>query len=118
MTKYVIIHYRMGEQSHQTVHRRGTPAWFLRQARRLVILVIGTTIILFGILLLVLPGPGLVIIAAGLVVLGVEFAWARRWLARIREEGADAWQWLKRHLKRKGIRIPDGRSNAGRKESR
>jgi hypothetical protein len=50
-------------------------------ARKIVVSVIGGTIVLFGIALLVLPGPGSVVIPIGLVIMGSEFAWAR-WLLR------------------------------------
>jgi uncharacterized protein (TIGR02611 family) len=52
-----------------------------RSARRVAIAVIGGTVILAGVAMLVLPGPGLLTIAAGLALLGLEFAFARRWLA-------------------------------------
>ncbi len=56
----------------------------LRQARRVVILVFGTTIVLLGLALIVLPGPGLVVIFLGLGLLAIEFAWAKRLLAHAR----------------------------------
>ena len=55
-----------------------------RTARRVVIAIIGTTVVLLGIAMLVLPGPGLLTIILGLMLLGVEFAFARRWLARLK----------------------------------
>jgi tellurite resistance protein TerC len=54
----------------------------LRQGRRLAILVVGVTVVLFGTLLLVLPGPGIPIMIGGVAILAIEFAWARRWLRR------------------------------------
>jgi tellurite resistance protein TerC len=57
----------------------------LRHARRVVIAVIGTTVLLIGIALLVLPGPAFVVIPVGLAILATEFAWARRWLQIVRE---------------------------------
>ena len=45
---------------------------------------VGGTLLLFGILLLVLPGPGLPLIFLGLTVLATEFLWARLWLRRAR----------------------------------
>jgi hypothetical protein len=39
---------------------------------------IGGTVLLLGVVLLVLPGPGLPIMAAGLAILATEFFWARR----------------------------------------
>ncbi len=52
----------------------------LRQAWRIVILLIGTTVLLIGVALLVLPGPAFVVIPVGLAILATEFAWARRCL--------------------------------------
>jgi tellurite resistance protein TerC len=49
-------------------------------ARRIVITVLGTTVLLIGLLLIFLPGPAIIVIPAGLAILGVEYAWARRWL--------------------------------------
>jgi tellurite resistance protein TerC len=57
---------------------------FLRHARRVIIAVIGCTVLLVGVALLVLPGPAFLVIPAGLAILAIEFAWARRWLQRIK----------------------------------
>lgn len=56
-----------------------------RLARRIVIAVIGGTVLLAGVIMIVTPGPALVVIPVGLGILGLEFAWARQWLGRIRE---------------------------------
>jgi uncharacterized protein (TIGR02611 family) len=64
----------------------------LKYARRIVISIMGGTVILIGIAMLVLPGPGLVVIPVGLAILATEYAWAHRWLRFIREsaeKGAD-----------------------------
>ncbi len=60
-----------------------------REARRVAILTVGMTIVLLGLIMLVTPGPGLVVIILGLAVLGVEFAWARVWLKRVRDMAGD-----------------------------
>ncbi len=65
-------------------------AW--RQARRLVVLVVGLTVLAFGIALLVLPGPAFVVIPIGLGILSLEFVWARVWLQKLRETAAAAAQ--------------------------
>jgi len=57
----------------------------LRPLWRLVILVVGSTVVLVGIAMLVLPGPAILVIPAGLAILATEFAWARRLLHRARE---------------------------------
>lgn len=54
-------------------------------ARRVVVTVVGGSVVLLGIALLVLPGPAFVVIPIGLAILGLEFAWARHWLQKIRE---------------------------------
>ena len=56
-----------------------------KAAKRIAIAVVGGTVVLLGIIMIVTPGPGLVGIAVGLAILAVEFAWARRWLKRLRE---------------------------------
>lgn len=56
----------------------------VRHARRLIVAVIGTTVVLFGLALLVLPGPAFVVIPLGLAILAAEFAWARNLLHRVR----------------------------------
>lgn len=53
--------------------------------RKAAVLVIGGTVLLIGIALLVLPGPAFIVIPAGLAILAIEFAWARRWLDKVRE---------------------------------
>lgn len=62
----------------------GNPS-IVKQVRRVVIFVIGGTVLVFGLALLVLPGPAFIVIPLGLAILAVEFAWARRWLHRIRD---------------------------------
>ncbi|MEJ2602891.1 MAG: PGPGW domain-containing protein [Gammaproteobacteria bacterium] len=56
-----------------------------KAAKRIVIFVVGTTVVLTGVVMLVTPGPALVVIPLGLAILSIEFAWARRWLRQIRE---------------------------------
>ncbi|MBM4197287.1 MAG: hypothetical protein FJ197_09375 [Gammaproteobacteria bacterium] len=57
-----------------------------RIARRITIAVIGGTAALLGVLMIFTPGPGLLMIAGGLAILAIEFAWARYWLHRIKEK--------------------------------
>ncbi len=55
-------------------------------ARPIAVAIIGSTILAVGILMLVLPGPAIVLIPVGLAILSIEFAWARLWLKRVREK--------------------------------
>ena len=50
--------------------------------RKFVVALIGSTILLIGLALLVLPGPAVVVIPVGLAILASEFAWARRIIRR------------------------------------
>ena len=52
--------------------------------RRVIIGVIGGTVLLIGVALMVLPGPAFVVIPLGLAILATEFVWARRWLQKAR----------------------------------
>ena len=45
--------------------------------------------LLIGVAMLVLPGPGLVVIPLGLAILGIEYAWARVWLRKVKSRTAD-----------------------------
>ncbi len=67
---------------------RNALAHSYRVARRIAVALIGTTVIALGVAMLVLPGPGLVVIPAGLAILALEFAWARRWLRRVKQHGS------------------------------
>lgn len=49
---------------------------------RLVFAVAGFTVLFAGLAMLVLPGPGLLVIVIGLTILALEFAWAERMLER------------------------------------
>lgn len=57
-------------------------------ARRCAIAVVGGTVVLIGILMIVFPGPAIVVIPAGLAILSLEFAWAKLWLKKIRATGS------------------------------
>jgi tellurite resistance protein TerC len=61
-----------------------------RNARRIAIGVIGGTVVLIGVAMLVLPGPAFIVIPAGLAILSVEFAFARRWLRKLRDGSRSA----------------------------
>lgn len=56
----------------------------VKQAKRLVVAVVGGTVLLIGLALIVLPGPAVVVIPLGLSILATEFVWARRLLARVK----------------------------------
>ena len=55
------------------------------QAKRLVVAMIGFTILAAGIAMIVLPGPAVVVIPIGLAILATEFIWARKLLVTVKE---------------------------------
>lgn len=71
----------------------------LRQAKRLVILVIGATVMALGVAMLVLPGPGIVVVLAGLGILATEFVWARHWLRKAQEGATNGYSGIKSSLR-------------------
>lgn len=56
----------------------------VRAVRRAAVTVVGVTVLVAGLLMLVLPGPGLLAVAAGLALLATEYEWASRHVARVR----------------------------------
>ena len=54
----------------------------LKQIRRVFVFLIGGTVVLVGVIMLVTPGPALVVIPAGLGILALEFVWARNILKK------------------------------------
>lgn len=68
------------------------------RVRKLIVGVIGGTVILFGLALLVLPGPAVVVVPLGLAILATEFAWARLLIKRggAAWKSARHWPWKRR----------------------
>ncbi|GAA5166886.1 TIGR02611 family protein [Pseudonocardia eucalypti] len=63
---------------------------------RVGIAVVGGLVLLAGILMIPYPGPGWLVVFAGLAILATEFAWAHRLLGHARAR-YDAWtDWLAR----------------------
>jgi tellurite resistance protein TerC len=56
----------------------------MQRVKRIVVAVVGGTVLLIGVALVVLPGPAILVIPAGLAILATEFAWARRWMRKAR----------------------------------
>jgi uncharacterized protein (TIGR02611 family) len=75
----------------------------IKIVKRVIVSVIGATVILIGIALLVLPGPAFIVIPVGLAILATEYAWARRWLRKARRIASN---------------VVSGRDSAAPRESR
>jgi uncharacterized protein (TIGR02611 family) len=77
-----------------------------RQAKRVGVGVAGTSVLGAGVAMLVLPGPGLVVIVAGLAILATEFAWAERRLDQAKAKVAAATDAAKGARRRRRSREP------------
>ena len=53
--------------------------------RRIVVAVVGASVLFLGIIMIVTPGPAFIVIPIGLAILAIEFVWARHWLKKLRE---------------------------------
>lgn len=56
----------------------------LKQIKRIVVSVIGFTILAIGIALIVFPGPAFIVIPIGLSILATEFVWAKKLLEKVK----------------------------------
>jgi len=59
----------------------------VEQVRRVFRIVVGFTLLLAGVVMIVTPGPGWLVILLGLGLLAAEFVWARRLMDRIKRQG-------------------------------
>ena len=78
-------------RGEQAMKNKIAQAWKLLPSaiRKTIVLLIGSTLIITGLLLVVLPGPfTMPLLILGLVVLALEFAWAESMLMRVRHHGA------------------------------
>lgn len=65
-------------------------AFIGRNVKRVAITVVGLIVVFAGLLMLVLPGPGIVTIIAGLAILASEYVWAERLLHGAKARAAQA----------------------------
>jgi tellurite resistance protein TerC len=69
----------------------------LQQAKRIIKIVVGFTLLLIGLAMTVLPGPAIIVIPAGLAILATEFIWARRVLEKIKQGASKPFNRTFRH---------------------
>jgi hypothetical protein len=60
-----------------------------RLLRRIALTVLGVGVLGLGIAMLILPGPGFLVVALGFFILSLEYEWARRRFERARQKAAD-----------------------------
>jgi Flp pilus assembly protein TadB len=61
-----------------------------RNGKRVAVSIAGFVVVLAGVAMLVLPGPGIIVIIAGLAILATEYVWAQRLLRMAKEKANQA----------------------------
>lgn len=75
------------------MHSLGTLLRFIwRSSKRAAVFVLGCALLIVGLVMFVTPGPGIVLVVAGLAVLATEFAWAEHLLDKAKKQAARAGQ--------------------------
>lgn len=62
--------------------------WTYEGVYRLFVVLMGITVLLTGIVMIILPGPAILVIPAGLAILATEFTWARFLLKKFKEKSS------------------------------
>ncbi len=66
----------------------------IKQVKKLIIAVIGFTVLLIGLAMVVLPGPAFIVIPIGLGILATEFIWAKKLLERVKSSASNVKEWV------------------------
>ena len=67
----------------------------LKSIKKIIVGVIGFTILIIGVFMIVLPGPAFIVIPLGLAILATEFVWAKKWLDKVKQKFSEQKQKLK-----------------------
>jgi uncharacterized protein (TIGR02611 family) len=67
-----------------------TIRFIMRNGKRIAVSIVCLVLVLAGLVMLVLPGPGLLLIFAGLAVLATEYVWAQRMLNYAKQKAGQA----------------------------
>ena len=78
-----------------------TPEILYKQIRKLVVFLIGISIVLIGCVLFFTPGPAIIVIPVGLAVLATEFIWAKKLLKKFKETTSSITQSAKDAIRKK-----------------
>lgn len=64
--------------------------FIVRSSKRVAVTVVGAAFVIAGLAMLVLPGPGIIVVAVGFAILGTEYAWAALALERTKSAASQA----------------------------
>lgn len=79
-----MVEINSNTETSSLLNRNLSSGWIpnLKFLKRIVIAIVGFTVLLLGIVMIVLPGPAFIIIPLGLAILATEFVWAQRLLTK------------------------------------
>ena len=77
-----------------------TPDLLYKQIKKLVIFLIGISVVLIGCVLFFTPGPAIVVIPIGLAILATEFIWAKKLLKKFKDK-VDSFSKSAKNVKKK-----------------
>ena len=89
-----------------------------RSSKRIAVTVVGGVLVAAGLIMLVLPGPGILVIAVGFAVLGTEYAWAAAALERTKRAAEQAGRMARSGMSRAARSTWSGARGVGRKVKR
>lgn len=75
---------------------RDVVRWIGTKGKRVAVTIVGFTLVALGLVLLVFPGPGILVVIAGLAVLATQYAWAQSALDRTKRYAKGAGNRLRR----------------------
>ena len=58
----------------------------LKQLKKIIVAILGFTVLVLGIILIVTPGPATLVIPVGLTILASEFVWAEKLLGKFKSK--------------------------------
>ncbi len=74
--------------------------FLLRSSKRIAVTIVGGIFVLGGIAMLVLPGPGIVVVAIGFAILGTEYVWAAVALEHTKRVATRAGEYAKQGVRK------------------
>lgn len=77
---------RVRGRLHQRLHSHPV----LALATKVVVTLVGSLVLLAGVIMIFTPGQGVLAIILGLAILATEYAWAERWLRSAKQKAAEA----------------------------
>jgi hypothetical protein len=89
-----------------------------RSSKRIAVSVLGGALVVLGIVMLVLPGPGILVVVIGFAVLGTEYAWAAAALERTKRTAEAAGRMAKGGVTRAARGANGAARSAGRRIAR